>query len=230
MTPELSLVLPCYNEAAGLPEAVLPLMKAVGSLGVSFEVILVDNGSGDATRAVIDRLAREDPRIRRVDVAVNRGYGKGVLAGLAAARGTRVAFLGADGQVPADQVAGVLGRALAEPPRTLVKALRTTRGDGRLRRIQSRLYNLLFGLLLPVTSRDLNGTPKVLHAADLAVLNLASEDWFLDPECMIRAAEEGFRIVEVPVDFLVRGSGRSHVRASTMLEFLGNLWRWKARR
>lgn len=228
--PELSLVMPCYNEAAGLPAAVLPLMEAVGGLGVPFEVLLVDNGSADATRTVIDRLAGEDPRIRRVDVAVNRGYGNGVLAGLAAARGARVAFLGADGQVPPEQVAGVLRQALVEPPRTLVKALRKSRGDGWRRRIQSRFYNLLFGLLLPVRSRDLNATPKVLHAADLVVLKLASEDWFLDPECMIRAAEEGFRVVEVPVDFLAREAGRSHVRASTALEFLGNLHRWKRRR
>ena len=230
MSLELSLVLPCYNEAEGLPGAVLPLMAAVGSLGVPFEVILVDNGSVDATRAAIDRLAGEDPRIRRMDVAVNRGYGRGVLAGLAAARGSRVAFLGADGQVPADQVAAVLRQALAEPPRTLVKALRRSRGDGWGRRTQSWLYNRLFGLLLPVRSRDLNATPKVLHAADLAVLKLASEDWFLDPECMIRAAEEGFRVVEVPVDFLARRAGSSHVRASPVLEFLGNLWRWMARR
>ncbi len=224
----LSVVLPCYNEAASLPESIPPLLRALEAEAFSFEVILVDNGSTDATGEAIARLAAAHPRLRPAKVDVNRGYGGGVLAGLACTDGVHLAFLGADGQVAPAQVVEVLRRGVASPPGTLVKALRRSRGDGPLRWGISKAYNLLARMLLAARSGDLNATPKVLHREDLPRLGLTSMDWFLDAECMLRAAEEGFALVEVPVDFLPRRGGRSHVRMSAVAEFLGNLWRFRA--
>ncbi len=227
MPPELSVIAPCYNEAEALSYSMPPLLAELDRLGVPFELLLVDNGSSDGTGKAIDALAAVHACVRRVDVALNRGYGAGVRAGLAAALGNRLAFLGADGQVPAGDVGEVLRRALSAPPGTLVKALRRTRGDGLLRWTVSRGYNLLYGAFLPVSSRDLNATPKVLHRSDLEALALSSDDWFLDAECMIRAGERGLAVVEVPVRFLPREAGRSHVRPSDVVSFLRHLLAWR---
>ena len=226
----LSLVLPCFNEVKTLPIVVPPLVRAVEALGITWEMILVDNGSTDGTHAAIVRLQEEHRVVRSVSVFPNQGYGGGVLAGLDAASGTLVAYTWADGQVPPDDVAQVLQAALAMPRRTLVKARRARRSDSLLRRTVSRGYNLLFRLCLPVRSSDINATPKVLHRDDLDALDLKARDWFLDAECMIRAGEQGFSIVEVPIDFVRRVAGRSHVRPGAVIEFLHNLWDYKTGR
>ena len=81
----LSLVFPAYNEEAGLRDVVLCLMGALDEAGIVCELVLVDNGSRDGTERVIDALAQCDPRIRKVRVPVNQGYGWGILCGLRAA-------------------------------------------------------------------------------------------------------------------------------------------------
>ena len=227
--PEISLVLPCYNEAESLPDSIPPLAAALAALGRPFEILLVDNGSTDATASAMARLARELPSIRTLALSPNRGYGGGVLAGLQAAGGRWVAFLGADGQVPPGQVAGVIREALSSPPRTLVKALRRNRGDGALRWIVSKAYNLTCRILVAAPSRDMNATPKVLRREDLPELHLAATDWFLDAECVLKAKARGFSLKEVPVDCLPRRGGVSHVRLPAVAEFLGNLWRHRRR-
>ena len=86
-TPELSIVLPCYNESAGLAE-ILKRFDALGD-GTEFELILVDNGSRDDTQAVLQNLLPSYPFARSVHVRENRGYGHGISQGLAAARGVQ---------------------------------------------------------------------------------------------------------------------------------------------
>ncbi len=228
--PDISLVLPCYNEAETLAGSIPPLASALAALGSPFEILLVDNGSTDATAAAIARLTQGNPCIRSLALPPpNRGYGGGVLAGLQAATGRWVGFLGADGQVPAEQVAAVVREALSSPPRTLVKALRRNRGDGTLRWIVSKGYNLTCRILVSAPSRDMNATPKILLREDLLQLGLCATDWFLDAECVLQAKRHGFTLKEIPVDFLPRPGGASHVRIATIPEFLGNLWHHRRR-
>src|SRR5688572_16839025 len=99
--PLLSLVLPCYDEAAGLPHLIRRIEQAFVRERET-EVILVDNGSTDTSPEIMASLAGH-PLIRSVRVEVNQGYGYGILAGLRAARGTFVGWTHADLQAdPAD--------------------------------------------------------------------------------------------------------------------------------
>ena len=87
--PQLSIVIPCYNEEQDLPLSMPPLFAALRRLGLRHEIVLVNNGSKDRTPELIDGFAATEP-VRRVDVPVNQGYGLGVITGLRAARGELV--------------------------------------------------------------------------------------------------------------------------------------------
>src|SRR5947209_1237461 len=103
-TPELSLVMPCYNEEQCLDLTVPPLVQAFQDAGIDLELILVDNGSVDGTAAVIARLIEQGLPILKATVPVNRGLGLGILTGLRICKGRYVGYLCADGQVAPESV------------------------------------------------------------------------------------------------------------------------------
>ena len=92
---DLSIVVPCYNEAGNLPGLINRFLEILARRpGV--EVVLVNNGSTDDSAAVFAVRLKPADRVRVVNVSVNRGYGHGIMAGLRAARGTYLAWTHAD--------------------------------------------------------------------------------------------------------------------------------------
>lgn len=225
---DLSLVLPAYNEADGLESVVEPLARALGDAGISYELVLVDNGSSDNTGTVIDQLALRDSRVRKVVVPVNRGFGWGILCGMQWASGQLVGYMGSDGQVSPEDVVQVY-RLSTSTGCDIAKVRRTLRDDGFLRRVQSLVFNSLLCMLFGIRCADVNGSPKILPRGIVDRLALSSRDWFLDAEVMIKARRFGLSVAEHPIRFRVRVQGRSHVRASTTLEFLRNILRYRLR-
>jgi len=226
--PEFSLALPCYNEEKCLAETVHDLLRALQAQNVRAEVVLVDNGSHDGTGGVIDTLAAENLAVRKVRVPVNQGYGHGVLEGLRACRAPYVGFLCADGQVRADDVAHLCTVMQREGSTVLVKVRRRFRKDGLLRKVQSVIYNLVMSIVFGrMHSLDVNGNPKLFARAAYEKMNLRSDDWFLDPEVMIKARWLGLRVVELDVQGVHRQGGKSHVRWHTCIEFMKNIARYR---
>ena len=102
----LSLVIPCYNEAANLPL----LLERCKELAVrpDVEVVLVDNGSTDRTAEVLQNLLPKYPGCRSIRVEKNQGYGFGILSGLKAAKGEIIGWTHADMQTdPQDAILGL---------------------------------------------------------------------------------------------------------------------------
>src|SRR5581483_5057774 len=97
--PELSLVLPCYNEESCLERTVPPLAQAFREAGVALELVLVDNGSTDGTSDVIERLIACGLPVIKGTVPVNQGQGLGMLTGFRLCRGRYIGYICADGQV-----------------------------------------------------------------------------------------------------------------------------------
>ncbi len=226
--PDLSFVVPCYNERAVVDQTIPPLWAALSAAVPAAELLLVDNGSTDGTGDRLRALAAGDPRIRVLSVPRNRGYGLGVLTGYRAARGGCIGHIPADGPVDPADVAALARQAVDQGPGTLLTAVRRARQDTLVRRVVSRSYNTLFLVLFGAYTPDINGTPKFVHAADLPRLALASEDYFLEAEMMIKARRLGLRTVPVTVYSRRRGGGRSKVSARlvrTCLEFGRNLLR-----
>jgi len=226
--PDLSLVLPCYNEEAVLRNTVSRLAEAFQYRKVNVELVLVDNGSKDRTGAIIDQMIAEGTPAVKVTVPVNQGYGYGVLRGLQACRGKFVGFICADGQVEAEDCVKVYEIAANAASPKLVKVRRRFRMDGFKRKVVSIFFNSLINLLYGgLGSIDINGNPKIMPREYLEKMHLESHDWFLDAEVMIKAKILKLEVLEFNILGQMREGGSSNVRATTCWEFLKNLLRYR---
>lgn len=225
--PELSLVIPCYNEAESIPYTLPGLLAAFEKAGTRLEIVAVDNGSSDTTWSLLQELARTHP-VRPVKVEANQGYGFGLLSGIPHARGPWIGFIPADGQVDAEDVVRLFDALVPCGPMTIGKVRRRFRMDGFQRKLVSIAYNGLVWLMWPgLGSIDVNGTPKIVHRDVLARMRLESRRWFFDPELLIKAHYLGVRVLELNAFARMRGRGISNVRASTCWEFLRELLRYR---
>ena len=222
--PELSLVMPCYNEEEVVAASITDLFTAFERAGRRLEVVAVDNGSRDGTGRILAALAVQRPGVVVVRVDVNQGYGNGLLAGFPRCQAPWVGTVCADLQVDAGDVVKLFEAALRSKQPRLFKVRRRFRLDGTTRKVVSVAYNLgttaLFGGL---GSIDINGTPKILPRDWLERMRLESKDWFLDAEILIKAKRLGLPVLEVNVMAHQRGGGTSNVRSSTCWEFARNL-------
>jgi dolichol-phosphate mannosyltransferase len=220
--------MPCYDEEAIVSQTVRRILGAFDRAGVDLEIVAVDNGSRDRTGALLAELSREDSRVLPVRVEQNIGYGNGVLTGFPHCRGAWIGVVPADGQVDAEDIVRLYEDAVASGEQVLAKARRRFRMDGLARKFVSVAYNLFFRMLWRrVDSLDINGLPKILPRPVVERMALTSRQWFLDPEIMIKAHYLGIRVLEYNVFARMRGSGLSHVRASTCWEFFVALLRYR---
>ena len=203
----------------------MEIAAALEADGIDYELVLVENGSADGTGRVLDEMSRANPRIQVVRVIRNQGYGWGVIHGLGAARGEFSGFMGGDGQIRADDVVRVY-RLLRQEGCDLAKVRRVERHDGFKRRVVTTLCNLLFPLLFPVRTRDINGTPKIGRTEMLRSLRLRSKDWFIDAEVMIKLGRRrGRASPRCPSSSWRGGAAPPNVRWTSIVEFLVNILR-----
>jgi glycosyltransferase involved in cell wall biosynthesis len=226
LQPDLSLVMPCYNEEAIIGYTIPSLIAAFERAGHRLELIAVDNGSKDRTGEIIQDLAQRYPSLVAHRVEKNQGYGFGLLCGFPLCTAPWIGFVAADGQVDAEDAVRLYEALVTSGGRTLAKVRRRFRMDGMRRKVVSVAYNLLVRLLWPrLDSWDINGSPKLLLREVLVAMDLKSEGWLLDPEIMIKAHYMGIRVLELNVFARMRSSGVSHVRPAAVWEFLRYLLR-----
>ncbi len=222
-----SVVVPAYNEAENLKVLLPRLMSALEPLG-SFEVLLVNNASNDATSQVAAEFQTKYPRLRLV-TEPTLGYGRAVLAGLRESKGEYLGIIRSDNQEKSEDLTRML-QELAMGQSDFYKAVRRTRTNDGLRRIIiSLVFNFLFHTLFDLKSRDLNATPKVFTRRFYTGAQLESTDWFIDAEMVIKAEKLGYKIRETEIEYLPRLKGKSKVRTRHIFEFLGNMLRWRTR-
>jgi glycosyltransferase involved in cell wall biosynthesis len=217
--PELSIVLPCYNEAANLP--LLAERFAVFRPRERFELILVDNGSRDGSAAVLERLARErSDFIRVVTVPENVGYGHGILAGLAAARAPLLAYSHADVQTPPEDVLRglqMIRERRLDMGRTLVKGLRTRRRKAE--RLLTAGLAAVARWLLGYRMEDINGQPKLFGRAFFETWEDPPTDFSFDVYVLFAARTAGMAVETFPVEFGTRLHGESKWAAHALAKY-----------
>jgi dolichol-phosphate mannosyltransferase len=207
--PELSVVIPVHDEQ----DNVLPLaaeLNAVLERSLAYEVVFVDDGSGDATLDRLVTLAREDARVRVLRHRVSCGQSTALHTGIIRARGAVIATLDGDGQNdPADipRLLATLEHAGDDAPRTLVVGHRVKRRDSTLVRVSSRVANAVRGRILRDGTPDTGCGVKVFHRALFLTLPYFDHMHRFLPALVRRA---GGQVVSVPVSHRQRLSGRSH--------------------
>lgn len=204
MGTQVSVVLPAYNEADNLVELVPETAAALRGSGVTFEIVVVDDGSTDGTPEIMRELRGPDVvcvRLRR-----NAGKSAALAAGLAQARGEYVVLMDADGQDDPHQIPRMLAALDADDDLDLVTGRRAVRHDRFVKRSTSRLYNRATSLVTGVPGRDFNSGFKAMRRELAGSLELYGE---LHRYIPVLAQWRGFRVGEVDVEHQERRHGVS---------------------
>jgi hypothetical protein len=234
--PEVSVVVPARDEGAHVREHLGRIVEEMERLGRPFEVLVVDDGSRDATRAEAEAAARDDPRVRVLVHPENRGKGAALATGCAAAAGDVLVFLDADLEVAPDQIGPVL--ALVEPGGADVAVASkyhpaSTRRRPWRRRALSRIYQAVTAVLFRLPIRDTQTGLKALRAgtARAVVPAIRGRRYAWDIELLLLAHRLGARLASGPVsvDFLDRGvripwRGFLAAGADTVAAFVRDRW------
>ena len=205
-TPEITVVLPVYNEAGSLPVLIPELTAVLRTLGREYEIIAVDDGSDDESVAVLRRLQEQEPRLRIVQFRRNFGQTAAFAAGFDYARGEIIVTLDADGQNDPADIPKLL-RTLEEGNYDLVNGWRQNRKEPFLtRKLPSMLANQLIARASDIHLHDRGCSLKVMRRDLVAQMHLYGELHRFIPEV---AAQIGARVGEVPVNDRPRRAGKS---------------------
>lgn len=212
--PAFSIVIPAYNEALRLPASLEHLRAYVASRPTPTEVIVVDDGSGDATAALVERHMARWPELRLLREP-HRGKGGAIHAGVLAARGAYIALADADFSMPAEEfdrfgVAALGEYDVAIASRTAPGATRS--GEPPNRRIIGAIFSLVVRALLVPGIQDTQCGFKCLRRE--AALDFCAhqtiEGWCFDVELLHIARLRGYRVREVPIAWHFVPGSRVH--------------------
>lgn len=228
LTPELSVVLPAYNERDGLAAAAAAYLRDLPAVGVTaFELILVDDGSTDGTGEAAEGLARADDRVRVVRHPRNRGQVAAILSGFRAARGAVLTHNGVDLPFRPADTAGPLGMVRAGADVVVVERA-DRRAYGVARWAMSRANVALLRLLFGSPFRDHNFVQFFRREVVAAVPVLSAGVSTVTPELILRARRAGFAVRACSAEYHRRATGRSTVTARKAVHTLAEtlrLWR-----
>lgn len=200
---DMSLVVPVYNEEENLPILIPEMTEVLQGLGKSYEMIFVDDGSTDGSRALLKRMIAQDPQIRLLGFKRNCGETAAGAAGLREARGKIVITMDADLQNDPKDIPKMLDYLKNYD---MVSGWREKREDSRIKRITSKIANGIRNWLSKESVRDSGCTFRTYKRECLQNLKLYKGMHRFMPT-LVRM--EGFRVIEIPISHRPRKFGVS---------------------
>jgi glycosyltransferase involved in cell wall biosynthesis len=204
-TPELSIVVPVYNEEESLPLLWQQIREVLDPTGLRYEAIFVDDGSQDRSAEIIREFRQQDRRVRLVKLKANAGETAATDAGFKAVRGRHVVVMDADLQNDPHDIPGMLAH-LDEWDAVTGWRVDRAAGDSWIRRLSSRIANRIRNSLSQETIQDSGCTFRAFRRECLRDLVLYRGLHRFIPTLL---RMRGFRVIEVPVNHRPRRFGKS---------------------
>ena len=201
----LSVVIPAYNEELRLPRTLELIEGYLDAKGTRYELVLVDDGSGDGTRQVMESAAKRHSSVRIEALLQNRGKGRALAVGVAAATGDEILVTDADLSTPIEELAPL--QAALDAGAGVAIASRALRGSKIeisqpvYRVLMGKVFNLIVQAILLPGIWDTQCGFKLFRAdvAHRVFADLTTDGFGYDPEVLYRARKQGVKIAEVPV-------------------------------
>lgn len=221
MKKDLSLVIPVYNEEENIRPLYTEIKQALDPLGLSYEIIFVDDGSHDDSFAVMQSLHQADPCVVVIRLRRNHGQTAAFAAGFDQAQGRYLLTLDADRQNDPADIPALLAKIEEGMGYDVVNGWRQQRQDNFiLRKLPSLVANRLITRLTGVPLHDRGCSLRLFRAEVVQELNLYGELHRFIPELVNFA---GFRMAEVPVNHRPRAAGQSKYGLSRTVRVLLDL-------
>jgi hypothetical protein len=224
----LSVCLPAYNEAENIADCIDSARTILPEFVEQYEIVVVDDGSRDATAEVVAECARRDARVRLVKHEKNKGYGGAVTSGMRAATGDWVMFTDSDGQFSFLDMPQLLCDL---PQHDFMVGYRYKRADHTMRLVNAWAWGRLVRLMLGVKVRDLDCAYKVFPRAIVERLQMTATGACINAEIMAQLVHAGLEFKQMPVNHYPRHRGtptgaRLGVIAKAFRE-LPQLWQYR---
>jgi dolichyl-phosphate beta-glucosyltransferase len=236
--PELSIIVPAYNEESRLPRTLTRIRDYFAGRGMNpdqLEILIVDDGSNDGTVQVAEKWAREWPSVRVISNGDNRGKGYSVRHGMLEARGRIALFTDADLSSPIEESEKLLaavnaGNEVAIGSRALDRSLISTH-QSRLRELAGMIFNGFVRIFTGLRFADTQCGFKafVREPSRIVFEQQRIERFGFDPEILFLAKRHGLRTAEVAVRWAHDPATKVHMlRDSVMMFFdLADIrWNW----
>jgi glycosyltransferase involved in cell wall biosynthesis len=203
----VSAVFPCYNDETTIGGLVDDVYRALEPIVEHVEVIVVNDGSADGSRATLDTLAAARSWLRVIHHETNGGYGKALISGFTAAQHEWIFYTDGDAQYDASEAALLV--PLASDEVDLVQGYKIGRGDSWYRKVIGRCYHHVVKRLFTLKVRDTDCDFRLFRRQLIVDRPLTSTSGVICVEMMRTFDQAGARFVEIPVHHYFRPSGKS---------------------
>jgi glycosyltransferase involved in cell wall biosynthesis len=201
----VTVVFPAYNEESNVRAAGETAFAVFSKYFKDVEVIIVDDGSKDKTREILEQMAKENPNFHPVFHPQNMGYGQAINSGFVAAQKELIFFSDSDLQFDLNEIDKLLPYINEHD---LVIGYRADRADPLHRKINAKCWNILVSILLGIRIRDIDCAFKIFRRDVVERINLQSKGAMINTELLASAQRLGMTIKEVPVSHFPRQHGQ----------------------
>ncbi len=210
---QVSVILPIYNEAAGITETIKTINQKVSKLTSTYEIIAVNDGSSDNSLKILIDLQKKLP-LKIIVHQTNRGYGAAFKSGIKHAKYPWVFFTDADLQFNIDELENFIPYTV---DKDLIIGYRKDRADVFRRKLVSHIYNQIIQVLFGLKIKDVDCAFKLIRKSALSNIKLRSNSFFVSAELMIKVHQQKLLIKEIGVNHYPRTKGNSTVTPKRML-------------
>ena len=226
MTDNLSLtvVFPAHNEEENIKNTVDKCVSYLGQNIQDYEIIVVNDGSVDRTREIVEKLSVGNPRIKLVNHEVNKGYGSALRSGFDNASKDYIFFMDSDGQFDISDLNGLIPYVSENQA---VIGYRENRADSFIRSLNAWLYGLYIYICFGLRVWDMDCAFKIFpNAAYQSVRPIKSDGALFSAEFLIKLQKRGYKLKEVPVRHFPREYGtQSGANIRVILKMFNESWK-----
>ena len=225
--PSISIVLPAFNEEANIEKVMIAATEVAGRLCRDHEILVVNDGSTDATAALVEAASQADPRIKLITHERNLGYGEALRTGFRAATMELVFFTDADSQFDLNELEAFLPFSAHVD---VVAGYRLNRQDAPVRRVAAWGWNHLVRVVFYVPVRDIDCAFKLFRRDVFDEIDLESVGAMVNTELMVKIGRSGRSIIELGVRHYPRVAGSARgAHPAVVARALVELVRMRAR-
>jgi glycosyltransferase involved in cell wall biosynthesis len=205
--PSISVFFPAYNDEGSIEQMVADALAVLPTLSNDYEVIVVNDGSTDATGSVLEQLKRTSPFVKIIHHESNQGYGAALRTGFSHSCKDLIFYTDGDGQYDARELVALF--PLMTDAVDIVNGYKVKRADRRRRIILGAIYKRVARLFFSLPIRDVDCDFRLIRRRAIQQIQLSSSSGVICTEMMRKLYVAGYAFVETPVSHYPRSHGQS---------------------